>query len=822
MSNLPLLNTDSWFVDVAVPVPLRQVFTYRLPDNIIPSTVAKGYRVLVPFGPRLLHGITMSEAHQHAQDQRKLRTLVKLDTKHRVLSPEITQLVEWMVDYYRSPIGEIIKLALPPGILGKPNLCFRLTDKGHTFLETQAEARILRLLTLKPLTKKAWELKAQAEISQKQIRLWEDDGLLEILSELPQKEAIPHAPALALTPRGKETDPAALKRARKQQKIISWLQQQDREYLSQKELNYVFPNNSGILRTLEEKGWIVRKQLPTHQLSWDPAAVEKEAPFELTAEQQDAFTAIQIALTEKTYKPFLMFGVTGAGKTEVYLRAISHCLRQGLQALFLVPEIALTPLMQRRIIDRFGERLAILHSAVGASQRSQAWSKVLAGKVEVVLGARSGIFAPLPRLGLIIVDEEHDTSYKQHDGVRYHARDLALVRAKMADATIILGSATPSLESWHNYERGKFSLLTLRQRATNASLPTVAIVDMREEFKAQRKRPLFSRTLIKQLRETVDKGQQAMILLNRRGFHSFLLCRKCGETLNCSHCEVSLTFHRTEGRLKCHYCEEMRQVPADCPHCAAPAAMMQFFGEGTQQVQEQLASQFPEAVIDRLDRDQLTRKDAHRQILQRFEKGETQILVGTQMIAKGHDFPNVTCVGIINADQGLRMPDFRCAEHVFQLITQVAGRSGRGSLHGQVVIQTYMPEHYSIQCAAKHDYEAFLKKEMRYRRHLFYPPFSHTLHLLVQDKQGERAWNAIHWMVAQIKARPEARGFVVLGPTKAPIGRIKDIFRFQLLIKSSKRRQLHAVTDYIVESAITQNMINRTSVIMDIDPYQFS
>jgi len=822
VSSKPTSTEPTWLVDVAVPVPLRQTFSYRLPKKLDPDLVRQGYRVLVPFGPRLLHGITMSDAYACEEPEHKLRTLVKLDTTHQILSVEIRELLEWMAKYYRSPIGEMVKMALPPGILGKPNLCFRLTPKGIRHVEDAASDRRLGLLHHRPLTRKAWEVKAQAKIPFRQIRDWEDKGYLEILNEIPQKDAIPHTTVLTLTEAGSASDLQALKRAPKQRQIVAWLRARDQPSVSRKDLNSAFPNAASAIKALVDRGLVIQKEVPTHQLSMQTSATERATSIQLNPEQVAAFDAIHAAIESKTFKPFLLFGVTGSGKTEIYLRAISKCLEQGRQALFLVPEIALTPLMQKRIVERFGDRLAILHSAVGQTQRSKAWSKVLAGKVEVVLGARSGIFAPLPNLGLLIVDEEHDTSYKQQDGVRYHARDLALVRAQKAGATIILGSATPSLESWHNQERGRFDLLTLNRRATNAPLPAVTIVDMREEFKALRKRALFSRELLQRLRTSLDRGQQAMILLNRRGYHSFLLCRKCGQCATCSQCEVALTYHRTDGRLKCHYCEETRPVPNDCAHCGSPAAMMQFFGEGTQQVQEALAKVFPDTVIDRLDRDRLTRKEAHRNILQKFELGQTQILVGTQMIAKGHDFPNVTTVGIINADQGLRMPDFRAAEHVFQLITQVAGRSGRGDSPGSVVIQTYMPEHYSVQCAADHDFSAFLKKEMRYRRHLFYPPFSYAVHILVQDKQAERGWQAIQWMVSRLKSHKEAEALVILGPTKAPIGKIKEIFRFQLLVKSPNRGLLHRLCDQVIESAIARNLISRTGVILDIDPYQFS
>jgi len=809
-------------VDVAVPVPLRQTFTYRVPPDLDPDEVRQGCRALVPFRAKLLHGVTVGDARPAQTElDGKARFLAAFDGRQRILSPEIQRLVDWVVHYYKAPIGEAIKMALPPGVLSEKDVHFQLSKAGEILVRDGEAPAPLAALAGRKLSRKAWTKAAAVDIKFRDIREWEDKGLLELAARGAERESTPHETVAALTEMGRDVEADSLKRAPKQRQLLLWLRRRPGGRAVMRDINNVFGNGSALTTQLEIRGLCERLRLPKHELERVQAAVAPEPVHRLTDEQDAALERIAAALDGRAFQTFLLFGVTGGGKTEVYLRAIQRCLAQGRQALFLVPEIGLTPMMRRRIVDRFGERLAILHSAVGAAQRAESWAKILAGKVDVVLGARSGIFAPLPRLGLLVVDEEHDQSYKQNDGIRYQARDLALMRAKMADAVAVLGSATPSLESWHNCASGRGELIQIRHRATNAPLPNVEIVDMREEFQAQRRRATLSRLLLTRLRETLDAGHQAMVLLNRRGYHSFLLCRKCGETVMCSRCEVSLTYHQTDRTLKCHYCGLTRPVPPSCPTCATDASLMQFFGEGTQQLQELLQQAFPKHRVDRLDRDRIGGKDDHHRILAAFEKRETDILAGTQMIAKGHDFPNVTLVGIVNADSGLRVPDFRCAETTFQLVTQVAGRSGRGQTPGTVVIQTYMPEHYSIQCAAKHDYPAFLERELRYRESLDYAPFAHLVSLLVTDEDLGKARDASLWMAEQLDRLRGKAEMTVLGPAKAPIGRIKDAYRFQIVLKGRRRAALHRVADAVVEETVRRKILTRQAIIFDIDPYQF-
>ena len=475
-----------WWLEVAVPVPLRQTFTYKVPPEVDPQSIQIGHRVLVPFRSKLVYGITLTEAYSPATENPKIRQFASYEARQRILAPEIHKLLNWVTRYYRVPIGEVMKLAMPPGMLSERESQFKLSSKGEKSDFSTAQGRVLGAIAGKPLTKKAWETKTQTKIPFQSIRQWEEQGLIEITAEGQSRESIPHEWAVRLTTVGAAIDEEVLKGAPKQRQVLGFIRQHHQEWVPTSEISDAFSGAGNLLRQLEKRTFCERRRIPKHELAlqrqpWDPEPVKV-----LTGEQEGALKAIIGSLEARSFKPFLLFGVTGSGKTEVYLRAIHHCLNQGKQALFLVPEIALTPMMQRRIVSRFGEDLAILHSAIGAGRRAENWARVLAGKVSVVLGARSGIFAPLPNLGLVIVDEEHDHSYKQNDGVRYQARDLALVRAQMAGATVVLGSATPSMESWNNVQRQRSQLLTMKHRATKASLPRVEIVDMREVFKAQK------------------------------------------------------------------------------------------------------------------------------------------------------------------------------------------------------------------------------------------------------------------------------------------------------------------------------------------------
>jgi primosomal protein N' (replication factor Y) len=523
--------------------------------------------------------------------------------------------------------------------------------------------------------------------------------------------------------------------------------------------------------------------------------------------------AVTGALAKNEFAAFLIEGVTGSGKTEVYLRSIEAALALNRNALLLVPEIALTPAVAGHFFHRFGDQVAILHSAFNETERAGQWRRIQKGDARVVVGTRSGVFAPVRNLGLLIVDEEHDGSYKQQETPRYHGRDVALVRAKESAAVVLLGSATPSIESRFNAEKGKYIRLVMPERIGGRPLPSVELVDMRVEFLETKQQAIFSRKLRDAIDENLARKEQVMLLMNRRGFSSFMVCRACGERLNCVNCAVSLTYHRRDRRMLCHYCGYAEKVPHQCPQCGSEH--IQFIGSGSERVEEELHRAFPEARVARLDRDSVSTKGSFEHLLQSFRAGEIDILVGTQMIAKGHDIANVTLVGIVLADIGLSMPDFRAGERTFQLLTQAAGRAGRGHLPGRVVIQTLNPEHYAITLATEHDYEAFYRKEIEFRKWLRYPPYAALANVVLRSEKQEEALRFSTELERLLKPAPE--GVKVLGPAEAPVAKVKAEYRYQVLLKASRRTVLREVLAQLRSYAAERNW-PATSLVIDMDP----
>jgi primosomal protein N' (replication factor Y) len=537
------------------------------------------------------------------------------------------------------------------------------------------------------------------------------------------------------------------------------------------------------------------------------------APHVLNPHQQAAFSEIRAAIESRQFHTFLLQGVTGSGKTEVYLNAIEATLATGRSALLLVPEIALTPAVAGQFFHRFGDQVAILHSAFGDAERAEHWRRIRSGEARVVVGTRSGVFAPVGNLGLIVVDEEHDSSYKQEETPRYNGRDLAIVRAQAAGACVVLGSATPSLESRYNAARGKYALLRLPERIEQRPLPEVELIDMRVEFLETRRQSTFSRRLLKEIGGRLEAGEQTMLLLNRRGFSSFVACRSCGERIQCVNCAVTLTYHRRDQRLLCHYCNFAQRVPSQCPSCQSDH--LYFLGIGSERVEEELHRLYPAARIARMDRDTVTGKRQYETILAGFRDGLYDVLVGTQMIAKGHDIPNVTLVGVISADTGLGLPDFRAAERTFQLLTQVAGRAGRGDLRGEVLVQTINPDHYAIRFAAAQDYEGFYEKELHFRRLMRYPPFSALANVLVRSEDREQALRMSGELGALLDPAPDQ--LKVLGPAEAPVPRLKSEYRYQILLKAAGRKPLKQVLEGVRRFAVGHKW-PATALVIDVDP----
>ncbi|MFP6615760.1 MAG: primosomal protein N', partial [Candidatus Hydrogenedentota bacterium] len=577
--------------------------------------------------------------------------------------------------------------------------------------------------------------------------------------------------------------------------------------------------SSGTAKTMEEKGLLERTKKEIYRspvINLLPGDAEK---FDLNPEQQSAFDTIADTLQREEYATFLLQGITGSGKTEVYLHVIELTLALDKTAIMLVPEISLTPQTVGRLMARFDKKIAVLHSGLSQGERFDEWRRVQRGEVQIVVGARSAVFAPLKNLGIIVVDEEHDTSYKQSDTPRYHARDVAIVRAQQNQAVCILGSATPSIESYQNTERGKSTRLQLNQRATSGELPEVEIIDMREESKEQAGEVVLSRVLETAITQRLAQNEQVILLLNRRGHSPFVLCPQCGWSAECLHCNVTLTYHAKGNHMACHYCNAQHPVPLVCGECHFNPLI--YLGTGTQKIEDYLQTAYPEARIARMDRDTTQGKDSHAKILHQFANRQIDILVGTQMIAKGHDYPSVTLVGVINADTGLTLPDFRAAETGFQLLTQVAGRAGRGDIPGKVYIQTYRPKHFAITHAAEHDYPGFFKKELEYRQQAAYPPFRRMMNLTVESEdllQAEKYIARLHRIVRTQMDSLKFDGMELLGPAPATIHRLRNRYRWNLGILSKSTKRLNTLaraarTDFNTDSPA--NVLLK----IDLDPY---
>src|SRR2546427_1386400 len=556
--------------------------------------------------------------------------------------------------------------------------------------------------------------------------------------------------------------------------------------------------SASVVRTLLKKGLITEFE---EELRRDPlvnAKLPVPENFTLTQAQAEGLRAIYDPLQSKVFASILLHGITGSGKTEIYIRAMQAAIEINRGAMMLVPEIALTPILSRRLRAHFGNEIAILHSSLSKGERFDEWSRLRRGEARVVLGTRSAVFAPVENLGLIIVDEEHDTSYRQEESPFYSARDTAIVRAQKKSAVIVLGSATPSLESFHNSQTGKYRYLHLPERIANRALARAEVIDMRTVF-ARHKRPaIISDELLSAIEEARVRREQTIILINRRGYSSFILCRSCGESIMCPNCEVTLTFHRADRTLVCHYCNHRERAPSECPTCGSK--YIYYVGEGTEQIEDVLRKRFSNLRIGRIDRDTKTRRHEFEKTLLDFNKGEIDLLVGTQMLAKGHDFPNVTLVGVISADAGLALPDFRAAERTFQLITQVAGRAGRGDLPGRVLIQTYHPHHYALRHATAQDYRGFYDEEIRHRRNHGYPPFVVLALLLVRHKDPERARTTAQQLRNALNEANRDHALRILGPAPASFARVRGEHRIQILVKSRSRKQMRATIDQALKS----------------------
>lgn len=820
-------ENETVFVEVAVPLHVKQTFTYRLPAAWR-KDVRLGARLLVPFGRKQLTGYAVAlhnELDPAAEiEESAIKDAFELLDADPLLTPEVLELTRWVADYYAAPWGEVLKAALPAGINSTVEQILSITQAGKDELAIlpagklkTIKAQTLRTIALES-TIALRELGKQIGEAQaaKASRELEKAGWIRIehRSRTTGTKAKRRKFVGLLAPEHHAEKDAAKALTEAQQRIINTLIEALGE-MSFTDLLEKANVSASTIQTLEKKKIV---NIFVQEVRRDPLA-NAEFPevndLVLTDFQIDALRQIEEPLQKHEYATFLLHGVTGSGKTEIYIRAMREALGVGKTAMMLVPEIALTPVFSRRLRAHFGDEVAIFHSSLTAGERFDEWRRLKSGEARVVIGTRSAIFAPVENLGIIIVDEEHETSYRQQESPYYHGRDTAIVRARKANAVCVLGSATPSLETYNNAMANKYRYIRLASRVNNLSLAKAEIIDMREVFAKEGKGEILSSELMNAIEETHARKEQSIILLNRRGYSTFVLCRKCGESIRCPNCDVTLTYHRVESSLVCHYCNHRQRSPKVCPHCQSQ--YIYYVGEGTEQIEEILRKKFPEIRIARVDRDSMSKKKVFEQALLAFGAGELDMLVGTQMLAKGHDFPNVTLVGVVSVDAGLALPDFRSAERTFQLITQVAGRAGRGSLGGKVLIQTYHPEHYAILHACAQDYKAFFDEEIRHRKNFGFPPFVALASLLVHHEDFSKTLDMGNILRDCLDAANSERAVRILGPAPAPLARLKNEHRLQILIKGKNRTKLRETIDFAAAEAEAKGCEMRF-VNLEIDP----
>ena len=818
------------FCDVALPVPLDQTFTY-VTNGVSPVV---GARVLVPFSGQRLMGVVVRVHEDAPADGFEIKPIQQVLDDAALLPDELMKLAGWIAQYYVAPLGEVLRGMLPLAAEVKRHFVYRIAEPGRKVLYEGAAKGSSRRSKLSPEEQNReyavlnyLEGGEQAKMSALRSATGANKSLLEGMVR--KKWLVREAVAEERDARRLEKM-AVLVEAR-----LPKLNENQTAILAELAAVGGRMRVRDLRRTLASVpestlGTLVKRSLVTiEEVAEDfhmggvglPSGKKYAHEHALNEAQMEAVGTIAASLAKGGFAPHLLYGVTGSGKTAVYFAAMQRALDAGKSALLLVPEIGLTPAMTGQLVAAFGGEVALLHSQLTPDERAEQWHRIRRGEARIVVGTRSAVFAPMVTLGLIIVDEEHDGSYKQEETPRYHGRDVAVMRAKFNDAAVVLGSATPSLESWSNAEKGRYVRIEMRQRVADRPLPAVELVDMRAEFRETGQEQIFSRRLVEETQATLDRGEQAIILLNRRGYSFVVMCRSCGEKIECENCAISMTYHKPVTgdvaqpgqRLECHYCGFRRSVPKVCPKCESEH--LYFLGAGSQQGEERLQELFPTARIGRMDRDTVRGRSDMERLLSRLHAGEINLLVGTQMIAKGHDIHGVTLVGVVGADFALGLPDFRAAERVFQLLTQVSGRAGRGELPGKVLVQTYHPDHYAIQFSALHDYPGFVAKEMNYRRWMHYPPHAVLANVLIQSEKLEEAtaWSAALGRWFQQTRLDKIR---VLGPAAAPIVRLKRIYRYHFVLKAERRQALGQALRAMLAFAQAQG-ISRRNLVVDVD-----
>jgi len=766
-----MITVAEVIVDVAA-YPVDRPFDYLVPSEMT-QIIEIGCRVKVPFGPRNVLGFVVALKNETDVPLEKIKPVSELLDIEPVLTGEMLELAKWLKTDTICYEIDALQVMLPSALRAKYEKIVSLqTDLELLPIALQGFFGTSQQVNVKEFEKNNLLADLKQALKNKQ---------LSIENIVKQKGKVKEVRKVQITEnlqKLQDIHQQISNRAKKQKQLVEWMQHHSGEIIDP-EIIYKEANaSSQVLNAVIELGAASFIQQEVYR---DPFTkdVQKTNFLDLTDEQSVALNQILTAIDEKQPDTFLLHGVTGSGKTEVYLQTISKVLSEGKEAIVLVPEISLTPQMTERFRSRFGELVAVMHSGLSVGEKYDEWRKIHQGKVKVVVGARSAVFAPFENVGIIILDEEHESTYKQEDSPRYHARDVAIWRGNFHQCPVILGSATPSLESFARAKKNVYKLLTLKDRALKQALPTVQIIDMRDELK-KGNRSMFSQSLVESIEARLERKEQIVLFLNRRGYSSFVMCRDCGTVLQCENCDISLTYHRNNEKCKCHYCGYEIHVPKTCPQCQSDH--IRFFGTGTQKVEEELAKFFPGVRVLRMDVDTTRAKGSHEQLLQAFGDGEADILLGTQMIAKGLDYPNITLVGVLSADTSLHLPDFRAAEKTFQLLTQVSGRAGRHHKPGEVVVQTYTPEHYAIELSEAQAYEPFYEREMHMRHQAGYPPYyylaliqiSHEDVLMAADYAGK----AVEWLRSQLSYNVS-----IIGPTASGISRLQNRYRYQCLIK---------------------------------------
>ncbi|MBU9712462.1 primosomal protein N' [Evansella tamaricis] len=802
---------------VIVDVPTNQ--TDRLFDYIIPEvyqeTVVPGIRVVVPFGPRKVQGFVVALSETSEYELHKLKPIEELVDVTPPLTGELLTLAEWLKEKSLSFYIAVLKVMLPAAMRAKYkkelwiNGEEQLPQLPHTIASIFTDTK----------TPVDWDdlQKNGNEIQRKEIAKAVKEKILLVKpvvgTQETKKKRVIVEPVLSkeeLEIRKLELS----KGAKKQQELIHFFIE-NRDPIPVTEIIEKLKTSRSTIQTLVQKGILQQGEIEVRRDPYEGRVFTPSESLPLTDEQGVVLQTILKSLQSGKHETFLLRGVTGSGKTEVYLQAIEKALSLGKEAIVLVPEISLTPQMVTRFKERFGSEVAVLHSALSKGEKYDEWRRIREKEVKVAVGARSAIFAPFENLGMIIIDEEHETSYKQEESPRYHARDVAIERGKYYQCPVILGSATPSLESFARAKKGVYHLVTMEKRVNDVKMPEVTITDMREELR-DGNRSMFSNVLLDAMKLRLERNEQIVLFLNRRGYSTFIMCRDCGYVAECPHCDISLTYHRANQSLQCHYCGHMETIPTRCPGCEGDS--IRFFGSGTQKVEEELVKVLPDVRVIRMDVDTTRKKGSHEKLLDKFGRGEGDVLLGTQMIAKGLDFPNITLVGVLAADSMLHLPDFRSAERTFQLLTQVSGRAGRHEKTGEVIVQTYTPEHYSIQDVQQHDFVSFFQKEMMIRKQRGYPPYYFLALIHVSDVELTNVVDVTEKIAKFLRTRL-SETTMIFGPVASSIPRIKDRYRYQCMIKYKVEPKLTETLEEIIKTYQGEMARSGLSIVIDTNPY---